>query len=132
MLTSNAPWLGQGLAFPPRLGEDGRFVVSSGREHIEESLRIILLTEKGERLLLPAFGAGLRRFLFAPNTASTHRLIQDAVSHAIARWEPRVEQVSVLVAKDPEDDASVIIRVKYTIRADQRPGQLSLRVRLSE
>ena len=54
---------GQGMAFPPRVGPDGRTAWSVGETNVHESIRIILSTDPGERLRLPAFGAGLRRFL---------------------------------------------------------------------
>lgn len=68
---------GQGLSFPPRIGADGRLAWSSGEENVRESIRVILLTDPGDRLLRPGFGCGLRRFLFEPNTPTTRALIRE-------------------------------------------------------
>ena len=87
---------GQGMGFPPRVGPDGRIAWSSGEDNIRESLRILLMTEPGERLRLPTFGAGLGRFLFEPNTVATHALIAERIRDAIVRHEPRV-RVSLAV-----------------------------------
>src|SRR4030095_16492365 len=94
---------GQGLGFPPRVGTDGRLAWSSGEENVRESIRIILLTEPGERLLREGFGCGLRRFLFEPNTVITRQLIHDRIIQAIGRWEPRVALEAVEVEADPEN-----------------------------
>src|SRR5207244_5141326 len=62
---------GRGMAFPPRVGPDGRVAWSEGEVNIREAIQIILKTEERERLNLPAFGGGLRKFLFEPNTVTT-------------------------------------------------------------
>jgi len=92
---------GRGMAFPPRLGPDGRFAWSEGPDSVRESIRVILLTELGERVMLPDFGAGLRRYLFEPNTTPVHRLIEEAITSSLERWERRVELQSVDVEPDP-------------------------------
>src|SRR5688500_4735512 len=94
---------GQGLGFPPRVGADGRLAWSEGEENVRESIRVILLTEPGERLLRQDFGCGLRRFLFEPNTVTTRALIREAVTNAIKAREPRVAVEDVTVEADEED-----------------------------
>ena len=47
---------GRGLSFPPRLGRDGGFAWSEGPENIREAIRVVLLTEAGERVRRPEFG----------------------------------------------------------------------------
>ena len=87
----NSYLFGQGISFPPRIGPDGRIAWSTGPQNIREAIRVILMTEAQERLLLPEFGGGLQSFLFQPNVVSTHRLIQERVTQAMARWEPRIQ-----------------------------------------
>ena len=70
---------GRSLSFPLRVGTDGRLVWSQGENNIRESMIVILKTEPGERIALPDFGAGLGRFLFEPNNAATHALIEQAI-----------------------------------------------------
>ena len=79
---------GQGLSFPPRVGADGRLAWSEGEDNVRESIRVILLTEPGERVMRENFGCGLRKFLFEPNTVTTRQLIRERVIRAIGRWEP--------------------------------------------
>ena len=62
---------GRSMSFPPRVDADGRFAWSEGETNIRESIAVILKTESGERVGVPEFGAGLGRFLFEPNNAST-------------------------------------------------------------
>lgn len=119
---------GQGMAFPPRVDPDGRMAWSVGEANVHESIRIILSTEPGERLRLPAFGAGLRRFLFEPNTLATHTLIKQAIGEALKRWEPRIQLESVEVAADSRDTESAIATLTYRLVATQVQERLSVAV----
>lgn len=120
----------KGISFPPRLGEDGRVAWSEGAENIRESIRVILSTEPGERLMLPQFGGGLRRFLFEPNTASTRRLIEERVTQALTLWEPRIRLESVTAEADPGDSRSVHVTIRYRLVSDGRRESTALTVRL--
>lgn len=119
---------GQGMAFPPRVQPDGSLAWSSGEDNVREAIRIVLMTEPGERLYLPDFGAGLGRFLFEPNTASTHTLIAERIQDALQAWEPRVRVESVEVAADPADPQAAIATLSYRLVATQRQERVSLSV----
>lgn len=121
---------GRGIAFPPRVGADGRIAWSEGEANIRENIEIILRTEERERLNLPTFGGGLRRFLFEPNTVTTRFQIQDRITRALQQWEPRVTVSSVDVEEDPRDPQSAIATVNYQLVATQADASVSLRVRL--
>lgn len=119
---------GRGIAFPPRVGADGSISYSAGPDNVRESIRIILMTDPGERVMLPDFGGGLRRFLFEPNTVPTHRGIEDAITRSIARWEPRVSNPSVEVDPAPGDAQAAIATIRYTLVATRTQQELRLRV----
>ena len=120
----------KGISFPPRLGEDGRVAWSEGAENIRESIRVILSTEAGERLMLPNFGGGLRRFLFEPNTASTRRLIEERVTEALTLWEPRIRLEGVTAEADPDDASSVHVTIRYRLVSDGGQENAAFTVRL--
>jgi phage baseplate assembly protein W len=119
---------GQGMAFPPRVLQDGSIAWSSGEDNIREAIRIVLMTEPGERLYLPTFGAGLGRFLFEPNTASTHTLIAERIQSALVSWEPRVRVEAVDVLADPNDPQAAIATLTYRLVATQAQERVSLAV----
>ena len=121
---------GRGIAFPPRVGPDGRLAWSEGETNVRESIRIILLTEERERLRLPAFGGGLGRSLFEPNTATTRQLIRDRIQRALAEWEPRLRVESVDVDPVANDPRSAVATIVYRLVATQALERVSLRVAL--
>ena len=121
---------GQSIGFPPRIGKDRRVSWSKGSENIRESIRIILMTEPGERLYLPEFGCGLKKFLFRPNNPSTHRLMQEEITQSLERWEPRIKLMSVTVEKDRQDEQSAVITIDFSLIATGAREQLNMNMRL--
>jgi len=122
---------GQGFTFPPRLGTDGRVSLSAGPENIRQDIRVILLTEPGDRLMLPEFGAGLGRFLFQPNMVATHRLIEERVTRALTLWEPRIRLESVMVDADTGDAQAAAVTIRYSLIATGASDRIDLSVRLA-
>ena len=122
---------GRGISFPPRIGPDGRVAWSAGPENIREAIRVVLLTEPGERLQLPQFGGGARGFLFEPNTPATRRLIQERIQAALRAWEPRIRLESLTVEEDPEDARAAVATLRYRLVADRSSEQVSVRVQLA-
>lgn len=123
--------LGRGISFPPRVGADGRLAWSAGEDNIRDAIRIILGTERNERLRLPEFGAGLRRFLFEPNTVATRQRLEDGILRALAAWEPRISVQSVDVDEDPDDAESTIATIEYKLVATQVSERITVAVALA-
>jgi phage baseplate assembly protein W len=122
---------GRGIAFPVRLGPDGRVAWSAGPSNIREAIRVILLTEQGERLQRPEFGGRLRAYLFQPNTTSTRRQVEDDIGLSLKRWEPRITVQSVVVAADETDARAAIATIQYELVATRASEQVSVRVQLN-
>jgi len=121
---------GRGIAFPPHVGPDGRMAWSEGDRNIREAIEIILKTEARERINLPSFGGGLRRFLFEPNTVGTRHQIEDRITRALEEWEPRITVTSVDVEEDPRDVQAATATIHYQLIATRAASQLALRVNL--
>lgn len=123
--------LGRGISFPPRVGPDGRVVWSEGEDNIREAIRIILCTDRNERLRLAEFGAGLSRFLFEPNTVATRHQLQDRILKALAAWEPRIAVESVDVEPDPDDAEGAVATIAYKLVATQVRQRITVAVALA-
>jgi len=111
--------LGTGLGVPIVPDEEGKLPWAEGPEKVRQSIAIILDTEPGERIMLPGFGCGLRRFLMQPNTTATRAQIQREIERALRIWEPRivVDGVHCLAGNDP---ALVLVDIQYTHVRDGR------------
>jgi phage baseplate assembly protein W len=96
----------------------------SGLELVRQAIGTILDTDPGERIMLPTFGCGLRRYLMEPNSAVTRAAIQEDVTEALARWEPRIQVTDVSVTAGDDDPSLVWIGIAYVQLADRRPDNL--------
>ena len=66
------------------------------RDAVKQSVRNIVLTNRGERLYKPNLGADIRKLLFENIvTDSDIFLIKDKIKSSIETYEPRVEIVSI-------------------------------------
>jgi len=122
--------LGRGIAFPPRIGAEGRLAWSEGAQNVRESIRVILLTDLRERLMRPTFGGGLQALLFEPNTLATRRMLEERTRRALERWEPRIRLDRVTAEPDPDDPSAAIVEIVYRIVATGARERTSLSVQL--
>jgi phage baseplate assembly protein W len=113
----DAGFYGRGMAFPVQLGVAG-INVSEGTEKVEESIRIILGTQYGQRVMRPRFGCNLGSLAFAPNNASTANLARYYVAEGLASWEPRIDVLDVAVTND-NVNVQLLINITYRLRATQ-------------
>lgn len=60
-------------------------------DQIKADLLQLLLTNPGERVMLPDFGTPLRTLIFEPNDAIIEIEARKLIAEAIKKWEPRVE-----------------------------------------
>lgn len=77
------------------------FNIDSDLIVLESSVKMLLLTAKGDRLMEPDYGTNIRRLLFELNIPSIESLIREEIISAFARWEPRVQLVNLNASLDP-------------------------------
>ena len=91
-----------GVPYPITKHARGYFRTQSGVNQIKSDLLVLILTNQGERVMLPEFGANLRRFLFEPNDEILRLEVRNAIIQAIELWEPRVVIEQVEVTSNPD------------------------------
>lgn len=113
----NREFLGQGVAFPFQVNPRGEIALAKGERDIEQSIRIILETMPGERVMRPEFGCRIWELVFAPHDPTTEGLLIHYVEEALTRWEPRIDLTEVHVSDDPIHDGAVLVEINYVIKA---------------
>jgi hypothetical protein len=126
------PHLGVGLPFPLKPDAAGRIRWALYEEAVERSILDILQTSPGERVQLPAYGAGLRELVFAPNAPATHARVASRVREAIARWEARVDVEDVTVSVSAAEPNLMLIDIDYTVRSTNSAFNLVFPMYLAE
>jgi phage baseplate assembly protein W len=63
-----------------------------------QNIKMILLTTPGERIMLPDFGVGFRRFLFQQNNVFLANDIKNAIQQQIAKYAAgiKIEDLQVI------------------------------------
>src|SRR5690348_8699933 len=109
-------FLGAGIAFPCGVDSGGQLAMSSLEDHVRQSILLILRTGKGERVMLPDFGARLDTLVFSEITPATAVLIQHQVTQALTRFEPRIDLLAVTVSLDQAALGVLPISIEYRVR----------------
>ena len=86
-----------GAPYPITKHPRGFFRTQSGTNQIRSDRLCLLLTEPGERVMLPEFGTSLRKFIFEPNDSVIVDQVKGEISRAISLWEPRIAVTNISV-----------------------------------
>jgi phage baseplate assembly protein W len=116
-MSDAADFIGRGLSFPLRIDQSGSIALTRGVDDLDSSLRMILTTAPGERLMRPLFGCRIWELMFEPINANTLGLMREAVREAVGRWEPRVDLEDVRLSVDEASQGRVFIELDYVTRA---------------
>jgi len=90
-------------------------IIKSDKELIMENLKRVIMTLPGEDVGNLEFGCRLREFIFDFKTILLED-IEQVISGAIARWEPRVVVFSVDVTVDPEMSEKIYVLIDMALR----------------
>lgn len=111
-------FLGTGWGFPPSFEvQRGGVVMASDEEDIEQSLKILLSTRLGERIMLPDYGCNLEDLLFSPMDLTLKTFVRDQIQTAILYHEPRIDPIKVDFSESNDLEGELLILVEYIIRA---------------
>ncbi len=109
-------FIGRGWAFPPAFDHRAPGVVMvTGPQDIEQSLRILFTTARGERFLRLDYGASLAAQMFEPMTTARLAWLEETVRTAILLHEPRIDADRVQVTNDPALGC-VTVEIGYRLR----------------
>ena len=76
-----------GLSFPLGSSLGGGFMSkSSGISMIKAAVKQLLMTQRGERIMLPNFGCNLRKYLFQPLDESTFEAIKREIQYSFKNY----------------------------------------------
>ena len=90
---------------------------------VKNDIKLLLMTQKGERLMQPNLGLNLRRHLFEQYTEELRQTIQDEVMNTISSWLPFVQVVKLDVAAGGQDEFgknTIRIRIDFSLNKDPR------------
>jgi len=103
------------IVFGPILPKDSGFPnqtqwlfnTGSDLDILISSLKMLLTTAKGERLMQPDYGTNIRAAIFEPMAPGIEALIRQEIADALTKWEPRVNLDAISVSRTAEREVSV-------------------------
>jgi phage baseplate assembly protein W len=119
-------FVGTGWRFPILPDEAGGLSYSEGNPNVEQSLRILLMTALGERVMRADFGCKAPRLVFYPGGVQYLGLLETTIREAVRDWEQRIELEEVRVETDPnpEDENRVLVAISYLVRQSNTRNNL--------
>lgn len=130
-----------GIPYPITKNPKGFFYIQDGIEQIKSDMLILLLTNPGERVMMPNYGTPLRKLIFEPNDPKLIFEAKNMIARSLKLWEPRVAitQIDVKNGLDKysksldedgtESDAVLLIRILFVDRLKiDKINELELKV----
>lgn len=118
-------FLGTGFHFPIEVDEaTGRMKTVSLEEDIMQSIRMIMMTRKGERVMRPDFGCDIHEYAFDTMDYTTLVQMEHAVRQALMVWEPRITDVEVNIINEQDQEGTLLIEISYVVRSTNNPYNL--------
>jgi uncharacterized protein len=110
-------FLGVGWSFPPTFHKDPcQVAMVADEEDIEQSLKILLSTRHGERVLQPEYGCNLDVLLFEPINTSLITFVKDLIEKAVLYHEPRIDLKKIEIVTDQVLEGILLIELEYVVR----------------
>jgi hypothetical protein len=85
----------------------------SGIDHLRQSVRDILTTPLGSRVMLRDYGSPLFELVDAPMNRSTIAAIRAATADALQKWEPRFKLTQVAINSAEPGEVALDLTGEY-------------------
>ena len=109
-----------GLNFPISRApgnQDGFFSTSKTTiESIKNNIRLLLQTQKGERMFQPNLGINIRQFLFEQITEDTQIQIENDIVDTFNTWLPFVDLREINIDLSEQDQNKINIKIVFNIK----------------
>ena len=97
------------------------------KELIKQNVKMVVLTNPGERIMLPNFGVGLLTYLFDQSTSPNYVALESIIRSQLRRYIPSINLTSVSVTA-ANDEQRLSVFIAYDIDFLQTRDQLDLLV----
>lgn len=92
---------------------------------LQSAIKMLLITTKGERVMLPQYGTRLRDIIFEPIGQGVQAMAQNEVSEALTIWEPRVALEFLTVEQTADREMTVTVKLISKISQEEFQATVS-------
>ena len=105
-----------GVALPLRLDpSDGFTMIKGFKKLVKQNLKMLILTIPGERVMMPNYGVGLKKYLFSNYHDNVYSEIQQKISEQVNTYMPAVKIEDVQFDTSSPDTNTLGLRIIYSI-----------------
>ena len=94
---------------------DGFVMIKNFPKLIRQNLKMLILTNPGERIMEPDFGVGLRTYLFQNFNEGTYAEIETKIKQQVAKYLPVVTIIGLGIDTSGQDSNQLKISLKFAI-----------------
>tara|TARA_Y100000593_G_scaffold92678_1_gene185076 strand:- start:909 stop:1286 length:378 start_codon:yes stop_codon:yes gene_type:complete len=96
-----------------RNSRDGFNLINNLKELTKQNLKMLILTNPGERMMDPNFGVGLRRFIFRTKAPEVAIEIKTRIQEQVTRYIPAISLRDVTIEGLDNPDNKIFVKVVY-------------------
>jgi len=107
-----------GINFPFIESKKGYYLdmTITDAEDVRASLMHLLLTNKGERFMMPEFGTDLLKYIFEPNDTKTITDLKLDINTTISKYIPNMQINNIIINNNDEvNKETITIKIEYTV-----------------
>ena len=116
---------------PLSMGKDISYdMLKTLKSVIQQNFKMLVLTNPGERVMIPDFGAGLYRFFFEPMSDSTFFEVEQEIRDQVSKFMPFIKINSINFYTSKEDsslpDNQLYVSIIYSAPSINLTDELQL------
>ena len=106
-----------GITLPIQIGNTAFNQAFPTIEQAKSNIKNLLLTNRGERIMQPQFGSGLKELLFNFNDNKLETDIEDTIVNSLEYWLPYVivDDIVIEQTDDNRDSNIVYVSIRFKI-----------------
>jgi len=93
---------------------DGFTMLHNIAQMYRQNLKMLILTNPGERVMEPNFGVGMNRFLFESYGSAVRTQIEEKIQSQVSIYIPNIQILSMDFGES-QDAGMLTIKIKYNI-----------------
>lgn len=105
-----------GINFPFKDSQKGYYLdmTTTDAEDVRASLMHLLLTNKGERFMMPDFGSDLLKYVFEPNDSRTISDLKLDINSIVGKYIPNIQITDIVIENSTLSNELITINIKYS------------------
>jgi phage baseplate assembly protein W len=94
---------------------DGYTMIKRIKDLVKQNLKMLILTNPGERVMEPEYGVGIKQFLFENFESDVYSRIDNKIRDQVALYMPAVQITKLQFANSNPDTNTLSLFLEYSI-----------------